>query len=261
MDKKTGIIIGVILVAFAGLVGVTIAQNNAKKPKVDYDQYDLAEIIEPSEDENDPTGGYGDLVEGDPEAPVVIYEYGDYQCTACAPMNPHINELVEEYDGKVAIVFRTYIMSYHQNGTAAASAALAAANQGYWQEYKDILFKNQNDWYYSDADERQKQFEEYFDKVTDGKGDLDKFRKDMGSEEISRKISFDTGLGDKTNIEWTPTFYLGDELLDQREISTTEFLKLLREKIDAELKAKNIEKPKKAVEAQAKSSKNSDKDS
>lgn len=252
MDKKTGVIIGVIILAFLGLVGVTIAQNNSKKTKINYDEYDVAEIITAEEGEDDPTGGFGDLIEGDPDAPVVIYEYGDYQCTACAPMNPYINEVIEEYDGKVAVVFRTYIMSYHQNGTAAASAALAAAKQGYWQEYKDILFTNQNDWYYSDADQRQQQFEEYFQKVSENKGDLERFREDMASDEVSRKISFDTGLSEKVQVDWTPTFYLGDELIDQREISTSEFLKLLREKIDAELKAKNIEKPQKAIKAQSK---------
>ena len=74
----------------------------------------------------------------------------------------------------------------------------------------------------------------------------------MASDEVSRKISFDTGLSEKVQVDWTPTFYLGDELIDQREISTSEFLKLLREKIDAELKAKNIEKPQKAIKAQSK---------
>ena len=115
-------------------------------------------------------------------------------------MNPKINALVEEYDGKVAVVFRTEIMDYHQNGTAAASAALAAAKQGYWQEYKDLLFTNQNDWYYSDVQQRQSQFEEYFTKASGGKGDLAQFREDMGSKEVSQNISFDAGMADEKKI-------------------------------------------------------------
>lgn len=228
MDKKTGIIIGVIVAAFVVLIGVTIAQN---KSGGDFEGYDINAII--PADEN--SGGIAELVEGDPEAPVLLFEYGDYQCTACAPTNPHINKLLEEYDGKVALVFRTYIMSYHQNGTAAASAALAASLQGYWKEYKDTLFASQNDWYYSDATKRQEQFERYFEEVTDGKGDLDKFRADMGSNAVSKKISFDTKLSDKVGLEWTPTFYLDGELIDQREMTTDEFLETLRAKIDAKL--------------------------
>ena len=146
-----GGIVGVVL-AFVALIAITQLQNRAE---VDYNSYDLNSVI--AADEN--SGGLAENIDGDPDAPVLLYEYGDYQCTACAPMNPYINELIEEYDGKLAVVFRTYIMSYHDNGVAAASAANAAAIQGYWKEYKDLLYETQNDWYYAEGDERQQMFE------------------------------------------------------------------------------------------------------
>lgn len=233
MGKKMWFIIAGILAVFGVLIGVSILQN--REEKLDYD---YATLIEPGEE----SGGIAENVTGERDAPVLIFEYGDYQCTACAPMNPYINDLVEEYDGKVAVVFRTDIMSYHQNGTAAASAAEAAALQGYWKPYKDMLFENQNDWYYSDASKRQEQFEEYFTKVSNGKGDMKKFREDMGSEAVKKKIEFDAKLSDNMKIQWTPTFYVGDELIDQRNITRDEFLNKLREKIDAKLEEKGIEK-------------------
>ena len=166
-------------------------------------------------------------------------------------MNPKINALVEEYDGKVAVVFRTEIMDYHQNGTAAASAALAAAKQGYWQEYKDLLFTNQNDWYYSDVQQRQSQFEEYFTKASrcntfrcrqQKQQRLAQFREDMGSKEVSQKISFDAGMADEKKISWTPTFYVGDVLVSQRDITVEKFLENLRAEIDKQLAEQGIEK-------------------
>lgn len=229
--NNTGLMIGGIVgivLAFVALIAITQLQNKAD---IDYDAYDLNSVI--VADEN--TGGLAENVDGDPDAPVLLYEYGDYQCTACAPMNPHINELLEEYDGKVAVVFRTYIMSYHDNGVAAASAANAAAIQGYWKEYKDLLYETQNDWYYAEGDERQQMFEQYFEQVTDGKGDLEQFRQDMGSKEVAQKIKFDAALSERIGLEWTPSFYLDGELLDQRNITTSEFMDLLREKIDAKL--------------------------
>lgn len=238
MDKKTWIIIGVLVVAFAGLVGISIAQNSVP-------QNEISMVYTASAD----NGNFGEMIDGDPDAPVKIYEYGDYQCDACAPMNPYINEIVEEYDGKVAVVFRTMIMSYHQNGTAAASAALAAARQGYWKEYKDLLYKNQDDWFYSDATQRQKQFEDYFKQVSDGKGDMEKFVADMGSSEVSRKISFDANLAKKQKVEFTPTFYVEGDFVDQRgnnldgtKKTRDDFLKELRAKIDEKLAEKGIEK-------------------
>ena len=222
-----GGIVGVVL-AFVALIAITQLQNRAE---VDYNSYDLNSVI--AADEN--SGGLAENIDGDPDAPVLLYEYGDYQCTACAPMNPYINELIEEYDGKLAVVFRTYIMSYHDNGVAAASAANAAAIQGYWKEYKDLLYETQNDWYYAEGDERQQMFEQYFEQATDGKGDLEQFRQDMGSKEVAQKIKFDAALSERVGLEWTPSFYLDGELLDQRNITTSEFMDLLREKIDAKL--------------------------
>lgn len=229
--NNTGLMIGGIVgivLAFVALIAITQLQNKAD---IDYEAYDLNSVI--AADEN--TGGLAENVDGDPDAPVLLYEYGDYQCTACAPMNPYINELLEEYDGKVAVVFRTYIMSYHDNGVAAASAANAAAIQGYWKEYKDLLYETQNDWYYAEGDERQQMFEQYFEQATDGKGDLEQFRQDMGSKEVAQKIKFDAVLSERVGLEWTPSFYLDGELLDQRNITTSEFMDLLREKIDAKL--------------------------
>ncbi len=248
MDKKTWIIIGAIVAIFAGVIATSILQNQSN---TNYDQYDLATII----DANDDSGNLAENIDGDPNAPVIIYEYGDYQCTACAPINPYINEIIEEYDGKVAVVLRTYIMDYHQNGTAAASAANAAAIQGYWKPFKDIIYSKQNDWYYSEGTERQKQFEEYFMTASNNQGDLEKFRTDMSSKAVAKKISFDRALSTRANVDWTPTFYLGDELIDQRGMSTSDFLKLLREKINKKLTEQGIEVPKKAKDNANKSDK------
>lgn len=226
--QKTGIIVGALAVVLVGLIGITIWQKNSGDTAKNVE---LTQVIEAS----DESGNFPELIVGNPDAPVKIIEYGDYQCTACAPMNPYINELIDEYDGKVAVVFRTMIMSYHQNGTAAASAALAAYKQGYWKEYKDLLFKNQDDWYYSDSTERQKQFEEYLMTVSNNKADLEQFRKDMASEEVAKKISFDAKLSDRAKVEWTPYFMIDGELVSQKGLTTAEFISKLKDKIDSKL--------------------------
>lgn len=236
MDKKTWIVLGVIVLGVGALLSISIMQS--KSERIDYSGYDHNQIIAANED----NGNYEENIEGSADAPVKIYEYGDYQCTACAPTNPYINQLLEEYGDKVALVFRTTIMSYHQNGTAAASAANAAAKQGYWKAYKDLLFANQNDWYYSDAATRQTQFEEYFVKVSEGKGDLAKFREDMSSEAAQKKINFDEAMADKADVQFTPYFFVEDTWVDQREISMNDFLDKLRAEIDKRLEAKGIKK-------------------
>ncbi len=54
----------------------------------------------------------------------------------------------------------------------------------------------------------QQQLETYFEKSSDGKGDLVKFREDMKSEKVAKKIAFDRGIGEKLEIGGTPWLYL-----------------------------------------------------
>ena len=238
MKKKTWMIVGIITLAVVGLIGFALVRNSNNHFRTD----NHAQIFAPSE----ANGNIAENIDGNPDAPVKIYEYGDYQCTGCAPLNPYINQLLKEYDGKVAVVFRTTIMSYHQNGTAAAAAANAAAQQGYWKQYKDLLYTNQNEWYYSEPTVRQQQFERYFLKASDEKGDLEKFRTDMSSAALRKKLSFDEDLAQIAGVEFTPTCFVEDEFVDQRRpegeepLTANQILDLLRAAIDKKLEAQGI---------------------
>jgi len=234
MKKNINMII-IMCALVAVFLGLIIWSLVAKKSEaIDYDKYDFANYIEGTED----NGYIADHVKGDIEkAKVVIVEYADYQCPGCATSNPRINKLVEEYDGDLAVIYRNYLLSYHQNGTAAASAAEAAALQGHWKDYADSLFSNQSTWEYASADERTDLFVDMFTEVTDGEGDVDKFKEDMGSDAVSKKISFDMGIGNRIEISGTPSFYLNGEKIDMTNVSTEDdFLEMMRELIDKNLK-------------------------
>lgn len=203
-----GVIAVIAVVAFLGIAAFLVIDGNSKA--TDYSSYDFTSIIAPDEH----NGNIGDNVKGNPDAPVIIVEYADFQCPGCASLNPRVNAAIEKADGKLAIVYRNYILSYHQNGTAAASAAQAAGLQGYWKPYADLLFKNQADWEYSSASERTVLFNQYFTEVTDGKGDLDKFNSDLASKEVSKKISFDMAIGKRIDVGGTPAFYVDGQFID-----------------------------------------------
>lgn len=224
------------IIAGAGLLTamITLALVHKKANEVDYDKYDANVVIEGTED----NGNIPDHIKGSTDAPVKIFEYADYQCPGCATTNPRLNKLIEEYDGKLAVVYRNFLLSYHQNGTAAASAAEAAGLQGYWKPYADKLFANQSSWEYADASDRTDIFVDYFEKVSDGKGDVAKFKADMGSAEVKKKIDFDMGLGRKVDVPGTPALYIDGEWIDFSNHGTEEkFYELLRQKIDAKLNA------------------------
>ncbi|MBR2708804.1 thioredoxin domain-containing protein [Candidatus Saccharibacteria bacterium] len=212
MKKMKGfsVIAVIIIVAVLAVIGVGAflvidGNNNA----TDYTKYDFYSVIAPDKH----NGEIGDHVKGDPEAPVLIFEYADFQCPGCASINPRVNKTIEQLDGKLAVVYRSFLLSYHQNGTAAASAAEAAGLQGYWKEYADKLFLKQSEWEYASSSDRAELFNKYFEEVTDGKGDLEKFNKDIASDQVSKKINFDMGIGKRMDIGGTPAFYIDGQLI------------------------------------------------
>ena len=237
MNRKSsnlGPIIAVIVfcVFLLGLIGFKVISNIVANSNMG--QYDVNTIIAP----NDDNGHIGDNVEGDPNAPVLIFEYADFQCSGCATAFPRMKKLVEEYDGKLAIVYRNFLLSYHQNGTAAASAAEAAGLQGYWVEYATLLFANQSVWYNASGSSRTDMFASLFHKASNGNGDEDKFIKDMSSADVKAKISFDSKLAKGLDITGTPSFFLDGEKLDfDGAGARTEegFLDYMREKVNAKL--------------------------
>lgn len=210
MKKITGIIIAVIVLGLLGVI--TWSQIQKSSEAIDYSKYDLNAVI----GENEDNGGIADHVKGDPKAPIILIEYADYQCSGCASVRHSVDELVKKYAGKVAVVQRTYVLSYHTNGVAAASAAEAAGLQGYWAEMGEQLFANQDAWFYSDSTDRTAKFSEYFSKATAGKGDLDKFLNDMSSDTVSKKVQFDMSLGKHVggDIAYTPAFFLDGQFID-----------------------------------------------
>ena len=84
-----------------------------------------------------------DAVKGDPNAPVTIVEWSDYQCPFCQRFYEQTMPSIEkEYidTGKVRFVYRDFPLSFHENAQKAAEAAECAGEQGKYYEMYDKLF-------------------------------------------------------------------------------------------------------------------------
>ena len=92
-----------------------------------------------------------DAILGDPNAPVTIIEFSDYQCPFCAKFwSETLPSIKSEYidTGKVKLVFRDFpLTSIHPLALPAAEAAEcvrdAAGSDGAYYEYHDKIFANQ----------------------------------------------------------------------------------------------------------------------
>jgi protein-disulfide isomerase len=82
---------------------------------------------------------------GDPNAPVKIIEYADFQCPYCVQYWEETEgQIIENYvaTGKVFYEFRSYGAFIGPESAAAAEAAYCAGAQNLFWEYHDILFAN-----------------------------------------------------------------------------------------------------------------------
>ena len=131
-----------------------------------------------------------------------------------ADLNPYVEQIIAENDGKVAFIFRNMVWSAFPNSRAAAAAAEAAGLQGYWEPYANLLFENQVEWGNASGSDRTAIFEDYFTQVTGGAGDLEKFRADIESDAVKQKIDFDNGLAKFTEVQGTPAFFIDGQLIN-----------------------------------------------
>lgn len=86
-----------------------------------------------------------DHIQGDEQAPVMLVEYGDYECPHCGHAYPIVKEVQTHFGKRLAFVFRNFPLSeMHPNAEAAAEAAEFAAAQGRFWEMHDGIFENQD---------------------------------------------------------------------------------------------------------------------
>ena len=84
-----------------------------------------------------------DVFVGDPKAPVTLMEYGDYESEACAKVNPVVERLLKQFDGKLRFNFRHFPLTrIHQHAMKAAEASLGAAQEGKFWEMHTMLFEH-----------------------------------------------------------------------------------------------------------------------
>lgn len=85
---------------------------------------------------------------GQEDAPVVIREFADYQCPACAAFEPVLEKMRKDYvdTGMVRFVFFDYPLDIHKNAMAASLVARCAGAQGHFWPMHDLLYARQQDW-------------------------------------------------------------------------------------------------------------------
>jgi len=153
-------------------------------------------------------------IRGNPDAPVTLEEFADFQCPPCGIFAAFGEELLKEYDSRLRIVFRNFPLAAHEHAREAALAAEAAGFQGKFWEMHDVLYREQATW--SKASNVRELFESYAGTIG---LNLDQFKTDIDSEKAKERVDSDHARGESLGITMTPTLYINNQPVEGRDKS------------------------------------------
>jgi protein-disulfide isomerase len=150
-----------------------------------------------------------DISTGNPKAKVVLIEYADFQCPACAAYHPVVNQILAAYKDRLFYVYRMFPLEQeHANALISAQAAYAAYKQGAFFSYSDQLFSNQDDW--AMLQDPTNVFTTYAQNL---KLDVNKFKTDMTSSDTQTYVKDSENQALSEGVNSTPSFFINGKLI------------------------------------------------
>ena len=146
MPKRDSLAIPAAIVIAAGLIAGAIYLNGVKGPSQPLDfSGGTKDDAAPSEPVIKQVNK-DDHIRGNPNAPIMLVEYSDFDCPFCKQYHETMNRIVNEYgpSGKVAWVYRHFpLEQLHPNAPKLAEASECAAELGgapaFWK-FADLVF-------------------------------------------------------------------------------------------------------------------------
>jgi len=164
-----------------------------------------------------------DKIEGDPNAPITIVEFSDFECPFCSRFySQTLIQLRTEYidTGKVKLIYRDFPLSFHPEAQPAAEAAECANEQGKFKEYHDMIFENQSQ--IGDATYKRWAAELGLD--------TEQFNSCVDEGKYRAEVQADFAAGQAAGVSGTPTFFInGQKIVGAQPFS------VFQQIIDAEL--------------------------
>lgn len=167
---------------------------------------------------------------GNPDAPITVVEYSDFQCGYCARAANEVADFLKDYQGKVRLFYKQFPLSFHKWAEDASIASLCVydqANDKFW-ELHDAIFEKQGEIKVADARET---FAEMARKLG---VDMKKYNQCVESEETKRRVASEMDEGRSIGVSGTPTF-----VVDGFVISGGANMKAIRNAVDYRLSLKS----------------------
>lgn len=148
---------------------------------------------------------------GDPNAPVTIVEFADFQCPFCGKFFRESGaKIIEQYvkTGKARFVYRDFAFLGPESVMAAEASRCAGDQNAFWQ-YHDYLFAHQQG-------ENQGAFSKERLKEFAGALKLDtaKFNSCLDQETYRSHVQKDLDLGRSLGVDGTPATFVNDKFFN-----------------------------------------------
>ncbi|MBI5466567.1 MAG: DsbA family protein [Candidatus Kerfeldbacteria bacterium] len=142
---------------------------------------------------------------GSPVAPIVVVEFGDFECPYCREAEPIIKQVLQKYPEAVRLIYRDFpVIELHAEAVPAAEAANCALKQGKFWAYHDGLFQQQD------------QLGEalYLSLARTLNLDLDKFNQCRQAHLTLADIQDDLAAGTAAGVRGTPTWFINGQKVE-----------------------------------------------
>ncbi len=209
--SRTNFIYGVLTGAVVMLVfGYLVMPNLSSSDTIKAEENT---VNQPKEQEkntasNKPVVAYEDTGEyhtrGNPDAPITIVEFSDFQCPYCSRFSGTMEEVVVNYPNDVKWVYRHFPLdSIHPYARKAAEASECAGDQDKFWEYHDELFDNQS-----------KIKTSFLEEVAEDIGlDVDKFNECLTFDKYASKVEADYQEGISLGVRGTPGGFINGQAI------------------------------------------------
>ncbi len=143
---------------------------------------------------------------GNPNAPITMEVFGDFQCPACRGFfETTVKQVIDDYviPGKVYLIHRDFPLDMHPYARQAARLANAAAEFGQFEAIERALYDHQDEW--STKGNIDEVIASYFPPAQ-----FKKFQtfESQHISEINASIERDRAMGMQRNVNQTPTIYI-----------------------------------------------------
>jgi len=145
---------------------------------------------------------------------VTLVEFLDFECEVCGAVYPVIEELREEYAGRVTFATRYFPIPSHRNSQNAAIAVEAAARQDRFEDMYDQMFLTQASWGES-QDSKAAVFRGFAEELG---LDMDQFDADVADPSTAERVQFDFDAGVDLGVQGTPTIFVNGDAIELQRV-------------------------------------------